>query len=222
MSAANNSFDSFASEYDFMASLNPNRDNLFISNMPEAKGAALDIGCGSGILTLELAQYYETVVGIDVSEEMLAIAKQKRSNPKIKYILMDAEQLSLNQKFDFIVSANTFHHLNDLPETFEALRKLLKSNGRVVLSDIISKVETPVTIVYLIGAVKDFVLETFKYGGSNALRLFRFRTSRSWLRHLSSDKFLSEQSFKEIYSHSFPDCSFIRQGIFMSMIWDNN
>lgn len=40
-------------------------------------------------------------------------------------------------------------------------------------------------------------------------RLFLFKTSRPWLRHLASDCFLSEQRFKEVYSYCFPGCLFI-------------
>lgn len=194
MNIVDHSFDSFASEYNFMASLNPNYGDFFISNMSDIKGAILDIGCGSGMLTFKLAQYYETAVGIDVSEEMLAIAQEKRTAPNIKYILMDANNLSLDRKFDFIVSSGTFHHLDDLPAIFEMIKQLLNPNGRVIILDIVSKVETPATIGYIIGAIRDFLPDMFEHGVSPAFRLFRFRTSRPWLRHLAFIDFFRNSS----------------------------
>lgn len=97
-------FDAFATEYDFAATLQ-NQNDFFINNLSTSKGAALDIGCGSGILAFELAQYYDNVVAVDLSAKMLDIARQKRSAPNIEYIQMDASLLALDRQFDLIVSA---------------------------------------------------------------------------------------------------------------------
>ena len=115
-------FDAFATEYDFAASLQ-NLNDFFTKNLSASKGAALEIGCGSGILAFELAQYYDNVVAVDLSKKMLAIASQKRSAPNIEYIQMDADQLALDRQFDLIVSAATFHHLPDLPVALNAIKK---------------------------------------------------------------------------------------------------
>ena len=212
-------FDSFATEYDFQANL-LSKNNFSTANLSHFKGAALDIGCGSGILAFELAKHYATIVAIDISKEMLALAQQKRSAPNIQYIHMDADHLSLDRKFDLITSSGTFHHLQNLQSTLQAIKELLNPQGKVVLRDVVSEVETPATIVYLLGAAKDFIPDCLKYGVRNAWRLFRFRTSPPWLRHLASDKYLSEQQFKEVYSSVFPGCSFTREGCFMSMTWE--
>lgn len=213
-------FDSLATEYDFLATL-LSKNDFFTANLSTRKGGALDIGCGSGILAFELAKYYDTVMGIDISENMLALARQKRVAPNIQYIHMDANKLVLDRGFDLITSAATFHHLQNLPSTLQAIKELLNPQGKVVLLDNVSEVETPATIAYLIGAIKDFIPDWSKYGFRNALRLFKFRTSPPWLRHLASDRYLSEQRFKEIYSLVFPGCSFTRLGCFMGVIWES-
>ncbi len=220
MNAVYKTFDKVAIEYDFMATLLDNKNRFFQVNLSTRKGAALDIGCGSGLLALELAKNYESVVGIDISEEMLAIARFKRFAPNIQYICMDASQLSLNTKFDLIVSATTLHHMPNLPSILQAIKQLLKPGGKIAILDNVSEVETPATIAYIVGAVKDFIPDGVKYGIGNARRLFNFRTSEPWLRHLASDRYLSEQQFKEIYSHFFPDCSFTKLGCFMGVTWE--
>ena len=214
-------FDSFAVEFDFMATLLSKHD-FFIHNLSTCKDTALDIGCGSGLLTLELAKHYETVVGIDISESMLAIAKTKRCAPNIQYLCMDANHLALSLKFDLITSSATLHHLPDLPSTLQDIRNLLNPQGKIVLRDNVSEVETPATIGYLIGAVRDFLPNCRQYGFGNAKRLFRFRTSPAWLRHLASDRYLSEQKFREVYSSVFPGCSFTRLGCFIGVIWERS
>ena len=150
------SFDSFATEYDFMASLQTKND-FFLNNLSRNKSSVLDIGCGSGILAFDLAKYYEKVVAVDISPEMLEIAKLKRSAPNIQYLFMDAENLILDEKFDLITSANTFHHFRNLPNTLQTIKKLLKPGGKVVLLDNVSEVETPATIVYICSATRDFL-----------------------------------------------------------------
>ncbi|MBD1886408.1 class I SAM-dependent methyltransferase [Microcoleus vaginatus] len=212
-------FDAFATEYDFAATLQ-NQNDFFTNNLSASKGAALDIGCGSGILAFELAQYYDNVVAVDLSAKMLDIARQKRSAPNIEYIQMDASQLALDRKFDLIVSAATFHHLPNLPAALDAIKKLLNPYGKIVFVDNISEVETPATIGYILGAARDFKPDCSTYGFRNALRLLRFRLSPSWLKHLASDRYLSERQFKNIYSRCFPGCYFVRLGCFMGVIWE--
>lgn len=212
-------FDAFATEYDFAATLQSKND-FFTKNLSASKGAALDIGCGSGILAFELAKYYDRVVAVDFSAKMLDIARQKRSAPNIEYIQMDASQLALDRQFDLIVSASTFHHLKHLPSTLQSIKKLLNPHGKVVFLDNVSEVETPATIGYIVGAARDYIPDCSKYGFRNASRLLRFRVSPGWLKHLASDRYLSEGRFRKIYGRYFPGCYFVKLGCFMGVIWE--
>ncbi|MEG4171465.1 MULTISPECIES: class I SAM-dependent methyltransferase [unclassified Microcoleus] len=212
-------FDAFATEYDFAATLQSQND-FFIKNLSTSKGAVLDIGCGSGILAFELAQYYDNVVAVDLSAKMLDIARQKRSAPNIEYIQMDASQLAIDRQFDLIVSSATFHHLPNLPAALHAIKKLLNPHGKIVFLDNISEVETPATIGYILGAARDFKPDCSTYGFRNALRLLKFRLSPGWLKHLASDRYLSERRFRKIYGRCFPGCYFVKLGCFMGVIWE--
>ncbi|WP_293341684.1 bifunctional 2-polyprenyl-6-hydroxyphenol methylase/3-demethylubiquinol 3-O-methyltransferase UbiG [Microcoleus sp. CAWBG58] len=213
-------FDDFATEYDFAATLESQND-FFTKNLSSTKGTALDIGCGSGILAWELAKYYERVVAVDLSAKMLAIASQKRSAPNIEYIQMDASQLAFDRQFDLIVSAATFHHLPNLPVALSGIKNLLNRQGKIVFLDNVSEVETPATLGYIIGAIRNFIPDCSKYGFRDALRLLKFRLSPSWLKHLANDRYLSEGRFKRIYGRCFPGCYFVRLGCSMGVIWEN-
>ena len=197
-----------------------NQNDFSTKNLSASKGAALEIGCGSGILAFELAQYYDNVVAVDLSEKMLAIASQKRSAPNIEYIQMDASQLAIDRQFDLIVSAATFHHLPNLPAALDAIKKMLNPHGKIVFIDNISEVETPATIGYILGAARDFIPDCSTYGFRNALRVLKFRLSPGWLKHLASDRYLSERRFRKIYSRCFPGCYFVKLGCFMGVIWE--
>jgi SAM-dependent methyltransferase len=134
---------------------------------------------------------------------------------------MDASQLALDRQFDLIVSAATFHHLPNLPAALDAIKKMLNPNGKIVFLDNISEVETPATIGYILGAARDFIPDCSTYGFRNALRLLKFRLSPGWLKHLASDRYLSERRFRKIYSRCFPGCYFVKLGCFMGVIWEH-
>jgi ubiquinone/menaquinone biosynthesis C-methylase UbiE len=213
------SFDPVAAEYDFAASLNPDHE-FILAHLSVAKGDALEIGCGSGLVACALAQHYARVVGIDSSAQMLQIAQHKRPAPNLAYVQMDAERMALRAQFDFILSVNTLHHVQPLASAFEAFKRLLKPMGRIILIDVISERETPPAWVYRVGAFQQFIPDVSRHGLQTALRLFRFHTSKPWLQHLATDRYLSARRFREIYGSAFTGCEFVQFGAHgMAMIW---
>lgn len=209
-------FDKVALEYDFMATLF-HKPDFFLANLSAKHGMALDIGCGSGLLVKALSEYYGYVIGIDISESLLSIAKKTRSSSKSSFICMDAQHLGLNLKFDLIVSQNTFHHIEDIPALLTQLKKYLTPKGKIILTDVTSDNPTPATWVYIVGATQEFVPNILRYGLSVALRIFRFRISKHWLKHLANDVYLSPKEFRELYSKYLPNCQFYGSG---TVIWE--
>ena len=65
----------------------------------------LDLGCGNGLLTANLARLVPNgnVIGVDASEGMIEVAKEKEEN-NLKFLLMDLNEIDLNRQFDFIFS----------------------------------------------------------------------------------------------------------------------
>ncbi|TVX93774.1 class I SAM-dependent methyltransferase [Paenibacillus agilis] len=221
MEAARDSFNKVAEEYDFVNTL-LNDYSFFMSNLSLQKGRALDIGSGSGILVDKLSSHFDEVVGIDISDEMLSIAKTKRQRANTSYLHMDAENLIFEQKFDFIVSRTTFHHLNHLPNVLEQMKSLLNDDGKIVILDNVSEVETPATYVYVIGAMLEFIPHIRKFGLKNASRIFRHNTSKPWLEHLASDKYISEKQYYDLYGKLLPNCRFQKMGWAMGVIWEKD
>jgi len=100
--------------------------------------AALDVGCGTGFLSLELAARGHRVTGIDFAPEMLALAKEKAAGAKaaIRFEHADAENLAFAPaSFDLVI---TRHVLWTLPHPEAAISewiRVLRPGGRLAVID---------------------------------------------------------------------------------------
>lgn len=98
----------------------------------------LDLGCGTGRYCALLAERGAVVVGLDPSLGMLARARQKIGPDRHFELCHGTIQKSdfPNEHFDLVVSALTLSHLPELEPTLKEAVRVLKSGGRMVISDI--------------------------------------------------------------------------------------
>lgn len=99
----------------------------------------LDVGCGTGRLSLYLGQEAKQVIGIDFSEKAIQKANILNSyitNSKVKFQVDSIESLSKHnkQKFDLIIFADVLEHVRDPINTLIKANKLLQKNGSVIFS----------------------------------------------------------------------------------------
>lgn len=108
--------------------------------LPELKDRSiLDVGCGTGIFTFQLEEYApKRLVGLDLSSEMLAIARQKAAerHSGAEFLLGDAAFIreSTEETFDFVFSSTTSHYIEDLNAFFQGIAASLTEDGCCVLS----------------------------------------------------------------------------------------
>lgn len=89
----------------------------------------IDIGCGGGIYTKELALMgAKNVVGLDFSKEILQAAKENcNAFPNISFIHGDAHNIPYpNESFDLVISRAVIHHLQDVPTFIREASRILK------------------------------------------------------------------------------------------------
>jgi len=96
---------------------------------PKGRGAALDFGCGVGRLTRALAAHFETACGVDLSEAMLAKARDINADPSCSFIQNDSASLSKlgDASFDLIYSNFVLQHM-----TRALIRRYLLEFARVL------------------------------------------------------------------------------------------
>ena len=78
---------------------------FFLDNI-STTDKVLDLGCGAGFLAFVLAQKAKEVVGIDITKENIAKARQKFKLPNLKFILGDILEYNFKESFDVIVLSN--------------------------------------------------------------------------------------------------------------------
>lgn len=93
----------------------------------------LDFGCGMGQGSIEIAQLgADRVIGLDIRPEMLEYARQAASAAGVSHICEFHE--AFDEPVDLIVSIDSFEHFDDPAQVLAAMGRLLKDNGRVLLS----------------------------------------------------------------------------------------
>jgi trans-aconitate methyltransferase len=99
--------------------------------------AVLDIGCGDGRLTAEIARRVPggRVVGIDSSPDMIAAARETfgTQHPNLTFKLMSATDLPFRKEFDLVFSTSALHWIKDHSVLLSRIAQSLKPGGRIYL-----------------------------------------------------------------------------------------
>ncbi len=97
---------------------------------PQPGERILDVGCGTGQLTAQIAQAGGHVVGLDNSNEMLANARQ--NFPGLTFVLGDASSFHFPQAFDAVFSNAVLHWVKDAEGAVSSIARALAPGGRFV------------------------------------------------------------------------------------------
>jgi len=93
----------------------------------------LDLGCGDGLLTAELAKLVPDglAVGIDASESMVQTARKEHAAPNLCFELQDINTIDFESQFDLVFSNATLHWIKDHVRLLKNVFKSLKPNGSI-------------------------------------------------------------------------------------------
>jgi ubiquinone/menaquinone biosynthesis C-methylase UbiE len=115
-------------------------DAIIREAAPANNMAALDFGCGTGLVTLRLQPLVRTIIGVDSSEGMLGVLEGKvraqgLKNVQTRYVDFDKGGL-IEGRFNLIVSSMTLHHVPDTARLFKQWYDLLLPGGLVCFADL--------------------------------------------------------------------------------------
>src|SRR5262249_32928360 len=97
---------------------------------PKAGERILDLGCGTGMLTAEIAARGAEVVGVDRSEEMVAQARKKF--PALRFDVMNARELRFNGEVDAVFSNAVLHWIPEAEQVIAGVARALRLGGRFI------------------------------------------------------------------------------------------
>lgn len=194
--------------------------------LPQGANRALDVGCGSGILSLQLADRVNHVVGLDISHSMIVVAKAHQAKLKkdnADFVVADLSNLPFKEGiFDFIASYNALR-LRSVDLKVPGLCSLLSSGGRMIINEGItttSRLVGEFPIWHVLGTLRRAPKYALSYGLRTMWRILSFQLSPGWIRYLWKSKKMTPELFQDIYRHLLPGCSIKKNGWRMIAFWE--
>lgn len=97
----------------------------------------LDVGCGDGKITAQIAERVPagSVIGVDPSKDMIAFASNHfppQSHPNLRFEVADARRLPFPNEFDLVVTFNALHWVPEQEMAWRSIHAALKAGGRVI------------------------------------------------------------------------------------------
>lgn len=118
------------------------RPRKFLDELVQPGMTVVDIGCGIGFYTVELARMVGEsgkVLAVDFQPKMLAFARGKAKRAgldnRIEYIQCNQDDLKLSEPVDFALSMWMAHEVPDRGRMFGQIRDVLKDDGRYLIAE---------------------------------------------------------------------------------------
>ncbi len=139
----------------------------------------LELGCGRGDL---LASLHPAVgVGVDISEEMIRVARQR--HPELRLICQDAAEAELDETFDVVILSDLVNDLWDVQRVLERVRRVCTPATRVLINTHSRAWELPLAVAAWLKLARPVLDQNWltPEDVDNLLRLAGFETlRRSW------------------------------------------
>jgi len=164
----------------------------------------LDIGCGNGTLLKHLAPYISRGCGVDISEEMIRLARRSCAGvPGLEFTAAGGEQLPFQAgTFDAVISFFSFRYL-DWKAVMPEIIRVLKSSGRLIVVDMAGKRLLP-------GELPRFFLGKVVLAGRFLLHAKLYTALRglvrlpAWKRMLGGHPLKKYDEYRDLFRRYFP------------------
>ena len=134
-------WDSYAKKYDKQNQKNVSEAynalyEMFFEDIAGARNL-LEIGTGTGVISLKLSSLVALITAIDLSPEMLKIAKEKTEKQSVKNIdFRTGDICNLDfpdNSFDSIIASNVLHLLFEPAKALQEIKRVVKPDGTVII-----------------------------------------------------------------------------------------
>ena len=95
----------------------------------------LDVGCGNGVISRHLGALGYNVLGIDVSDKTIEMARSLTTMPNVRFERKSAEELvASGEKYDVVICSEVLEHLSDPGALLSVLYDTIKDDGRLIVT----------------------------------------------------------------------------------------
>lgn len=103
-------------------------------NIP-ARSRVLDVGCGNGVISRHLGQFGYEVLGIDISQKTIDVARSKNRLPNVRFEAVSAEALTAQgQQYDAVICSEVLEHLHQPGLLLRTIYASLKPDGVLIVT----------------------------------------------------------------------------------------
>lgn len=99
------------------------------------KSIMLEFGCGTGLISNHFLDYFSKIIGYDQSDKMLEVFNKKFLEEKDRVIGIN-NIVELNSEVDIVISSMVFHHIEDINQSLNDIKKVLKKHGELIIVDL--------------------------------------------------------------------------------------
>jgi ubiquinone/menaquinone biosynthesis C-methylase UbiE len=178
--------------------------NFLLKHVPRNCENALEIGCGTGAFARRLAKYCKRVVALDLSSEMIRVARTRSSQfENLEFQLADAMTWDFPQSyFNYVCSIATLHHLQQR-ELFVKMKDSLKPRGVLVVLDLVES-----------NNLMERMVDVIALGVSGSLRLIHngrlkplAEVRKAWEQHGKHDSYATVRDMRALADEVLPGSS---------------
>ncbi len=178
-------------------------EGSLLRHVPRPCPRALDLGCGTGTLARALVDRAGHVVGVDLSPEMVRLARARcADHANVTFLVGDFRALDLSPaSFDCITAVAVLHHMPLVP-SLERAKVLLRPGGVLLVLDLFRDAGILDRLRSAAALVVDRVTQRRRRESRN-LR-------SAWAEHASGDTYPTIPEARRIYTGNLPGCTFRR------------
>ena len=201
--------------------------NFILRHVPYNCRNVLEIGCGTGSLARRLAVRAQNVIALDLSSEMIRVARSHSAGfQNLQFLQADAMSWDFPAShFDCIVTVATLHHLQ-IREVLPKIKESISPGGVLIIVDLFE----PARTLFTPAGLKDNLLNVAAIGVSGSLRLIhngRLRPPRevqaAWEAHGHHDSYLTMNEVRSVCAAMLPGAK-VRQHLLWrySIVWQRH
>jgi ubiquinone/menaquinone biosynthesis C-methylase UbiE len=190
--------------------------DYLLAQVPQPCRQSLEIGCGTGKFSRSLARLSEHVLSIDLSPQMIRLARETSHQSNIAFVEADVLAYPLSDdQFDYIATLTTLHHL-PFESILGKIKQALKPGGVFVCLDL-----------YQRSSLNDLFFDGIAYPSTVLLQLIKTgkpRPSReireAYAEHEKTDQYLTLSEVEQVCARVLPGAS-VKRHLFWrySVVW---